>query len=215
MCGPLALALPGGAQRAQFLFGRLLYNAGRVCTYATLGFGCGLIGKTLALAGLQRWLSIFAGLVLVGWYVRSRRPGLFRALDGVVPRVLAPLKTAIVKQLRERALPALFIVGLLNGLLPCGLVYLALAAATATGTARDGAFSMIVFGAGTIPAMLAVSLCGRTLQMGIRMRFQRAVPALVLMIAMLFLLRGLSLGIPYLSPDLGAIAASGGDGCCR
>lgn len=209
MCGPLALALPGNANRSRFITGRLLYNAGRVVTYAALGAIFGLIGETLVLAGLQRGLSIAAGVILLGWLILRLRPGLFTSAQIFIPRLIAPLKTALAKQLRERSFTALFAVGLLNGLLPCGLVYLALAAAAATGTAANGALSMIVFGSGTIPAMLAVSLFGQTLHAGIRAKFQRAVPVFVAALAVLFILRGLSLGIPYISPDL-AVAHS----CC-
>lgn len=210
MCGPLALALPGNANRSRFVAGRLLYNAGRVITYAALGAVFGLVGETLVLAGLQRVLTIAAGVILLGWLIVRAKPGLLGRAQLIIPRLIAPLKTALAKQLRERSFPALFTVGLLNGLLPCGLVYLALAAAAATGTAADGALSMIVFGAGTIPAMLAVSLFGQTLHAGLRLKFQRAIPVLVATLAILFILRGLNLGIPYISPELG-VAHS----CCH
>ena len=215
MCGPLALALPVGMSRASFLAGRLLYNAGRLVTYAVFGAGFGLIGKTYVLAGLQRGLSIAVGVVLLGWLYARTRPGQFVFAQRIIPQLIAPLKMALAKQLRARALPSLFAVGLLNGLLPCGLVYLALAAAAATGTATDGALAMLVFGAGTVPAMLAVSLCGQPLHAGLRLRFQRAVPVLVAVLAVLFILRGLSLGIPYVSPDLSPPALASGQPCCH
>ena len=215
MCGPIALALPGGRQRARYLAGRLLYNSGRVCMYALLGAIFGYTGKALIMAGIQQGLSVAVGVIMLVWLVRYLCPGRLRALDGLIPRLIAPLKIAIGRNLRRHALPAFFMVGFLNGLLPCGLVYLALAAATATGSARDGAVAMVVFGAGTVPAMLAVSLCGPKLQSGIRARFQRLTPVLVAMLALLFLLRGLSLGIPYISPDLTAAATSGACACCH
>jgi uncharacterized protein len=210
MCGPLALALPGNPNRARFIAGRFLYNTGRVTTYVALGAIFGLFGETLALAGLQRGLSIAAGVILLGWLVLRLRPGLFSSAQLWIPRLIVPLKTALAKQLRARSQPALLAVGLLNGLLPCGLVYLALTAAAATGTAADGALSMLVFGAGTIPAMLAVSLFGQTLHAGLRAKFQRAVPVFVAALAVLFILRGMNLGIPYVSPELG-VAHS----CCH
>lgn len=214
MCGPLALALPvTSTNRARFIAGRMLYNAGRILTYAALGTLFGLVGKTLVLAGLQRGLSIGVGIVLLGYLVVRSNRGFFAGAQSFIPRLIAPLRIALGKQLRERSLTALFVVGLLNGLLPCGLVCLALAGAAGTGSAAQGALFMIVFGAGTAPMMLALSLFGKTLHAGLRLQFQRAIPALVTVLAVLFILRGMSLGIPYISPDLDAPAT--GHSCCH
>lgn len=214
MCGPLALALPvTSTDRTSFVAGRILYNAGRILTYALLGAIFGLVGKTLVLAGLQRGLSIGVGIVLLGYLVVRSNRKLFMGAQTFLPRLIAPLRAALGKQLRERSLTALFAVGLLNGLLPCGLVYLALAGAAGTGNAADGAIFMTAFGAGTAPMMLALSLFGKALHAGLRMQFQRAIPALVTVLAVLFILRGMSLGIPYISPDLDATA--GGHSCCH
>ena len=117
---------------------------------------------------------------------------------------------------REAALRStLLLFGLLNGLLPCGLVYAALAGAAATGGPLGGALFMAAFGLGTIPAMLAVSLAGRLITAPWRARFQRAVPVAMAVLAVLFIVRGLSLGIPYLSPDLSPEAVAGGRSCCH
>lgn len=213
MCGPLALALPStGTNRAAYVTGRVLYNVGRTLTYAALGALFGLVGQTLVFAGLQRGLSITVGLILLGWILLRGRGG---AVQNLIPRLVVPLKAALAKQLRERSLTALFVFGLLNGLLPCGLVYLALAGAAATGAALDGAVYMAVFGLGTTPMMLSLTLFGRSLHAGLRQKFQRAVPALVAVMAFLFILRGLSLGIPYVSPDLSEAAVKSGHSCCH
>lgn len=102
--------------------------------------------------------------------------------------------------------------GLLNGLLPCGLVYVACAGATATGHPWSGARYMLVFGAGTVPLMLAISLSGRLVPSALRLKLRQAVPICILLVAALLILRGLSLGIPYLSPDLSS--GPGGSSCC-
>ena len=91
-------------------------------------------------------------------------------------------------------------IGLLNGFLPCGLVYVALAGAITTGGWVMGGLYMVTFGLGTLPVMLAVSLAGRLLGTGFRTKLTRLVPIAGTVLAMLFILRGLSLGIPFVSP---------------
>jgi sulfite exporter TauE/SafE len=208
MCGPLALALPAaGRNRTTFFLGRLAYNAGRIATYCGLGIIFGLIGQSLLLAGVQRWLSIGLGAMLIAGLFASRK--LSAALP--VTRLVERLKGGMSALLRQRSLASLGVLGLLNGLLPCGLVYVACAGATATGSVLSGAEYMALFGFGTVPMMLAISLSGRLVPAAFRLRLLKAVPAAVGLLAALLILRGLALGIPYLSPDL----SSGAAGCCH
>jgi sulfite exporter TauE/SafE len=197
MCGPLALALPAtGNTRATFLAGRVLYNVGRLVTYAGLGAAFGLIGQTFALAGFQRWISLAAGTaILVGLFASSRF-----ALG--LPAITAVdwLKSSFGRLLQRRSLASVFLLGLLNGLLPCGLVYAAVAGATAIGSFVGGALAMLVFGLGTVPMMLGFSLLGPRLHTVLRFRLQRFIPASLAIVGVLLVLRGLALGIPYLSP---------------
>lgn len=199
MCGPLALALPAtGNTRALFLAGRLAYNAGRIVTYAAIGAVFGLLGQSLTLAGLQRWVSLGIGVaLLIGMLASSRFANGLPVVNAV-----GWLKTALGRLLQRRSLGAVFALGLLNGLLPCGLVYVAAATAAATGHFLSGLEAMVVFGLGTVPIMLAISLAGPKLQFALRLKLQRAVPFALTTVAVLMILRGLSLGIPYLSPDL-------------
>ncbi len=208
MCGPLALALPvTGRTRASFLAGRLAYNFGRIATYAFLGAVFGLLGHTIALAGLQRSLSITAGAaVLLGLIASSRR-----VLSLAGARAVGRLRSAFGPLLQRRTVPALFALGLLNGLLPCGLVYVACAGAVAAGSVPAAFLSMVAFGLGTTPMMLAAGLLGAKLQPSLRFRLGWLVPASLACVGVLLILRGLSLGIPYVSPDLSAGPAS----CCQ
>lgn len=204
MCGPLALALPDGGVRPTFIAGRVLYNFGRITTYALMGAAFGLLGQGFALAGLQRWVSLVIGAaILIGLIVSPR-------FANVVPvvRFVGWLKSALGGLLRRRALPSLFGIGLLNGLLPCGLVYVACAGATTTGTVLTGAQYMIAFGFGTVPMMLAISLAGTKLQFALRFRVQRLIPVSLALVGLLLLLRGMALGIPYVSPKLPAAPAA-------
>jgi len=199
MCGPLALALPHwGRGRGSFLAGRLLYNFGRIITYAGMGAMFGLLGLGVAMAGLQRWVSLTLGaVILAGVFVAPRFANRVPVARGV-----NWLKAALGSMLQRRAMPAMFGIGLLNGLLPCGLVYVACAAATATGDVLSGTRYMIAFGLGTVPMLLAITLLGTKLQFALRFKVQRLIPASLILVGMLLLLRGMALGIPYVSPKL-------------
>jgi sulfite exporter TauE/SafE len=207
MCGPLALALPPAGKTATgHAAGRLAYNGGRIVTYCALGLLFGLLGKTLLLAGVQRWLSIALGVALLVGLFASRQLALWRPMASLVERVKARMSFL----LRRRSWAALFGLGLLNGLLPCGLVYVAGAGATATGSLVHGAIYMAAFGFGTIPMMLALSLSGRLIPFSLRLRLLKVVPVAVFLLASLLILRGMGLGIPYVSPTL----SGGGASCC-
>jgi uncharacterized protein len=209
MCGPLALALPvTPAGGAAYVVGRVVYNLGRVLTYGMMGLVFGLLGKTVAVAGLQQWVSLGLGLVLLSGLVLGPRV----ALTGAVSKWVGGLKRRMGAQLRTRTLRALAVLGLLNGLLPCGLVYVACAAAATRGEVLAGVSYMVVFGLGTVPMMLGISLSGRLVQAGLRRVLSRAVPVTMALVAVLLVVRGLGLGIPYLSPDL---SGAGRGACCH
>ena len=208
MCGPLALALPAtGGNAAGYVAGRAAYNAGRIVTYCALGVVFGLLGKTLLLAGVQRWVSIGLGVALLAGLVTSQKLALGRPVTALVGQLRSRMSTL----LRHRSLPSLAALGMLNGLLPCGLVYVACAGATATGGLLAGLQYMAVFGVGTVPLMLAISLSGKLVPLSLRLQLRKAIPVSVFLLAMLLILRGMGLGIPYVSPDL----STGGDCCHR
>jgi hypothetical protein len=123
-------------------------------------------------------------------------------------RLVSRLKGAMAGLLRTRSLGALGILGALTGLLPCGLVYVACVGATATGGLLRGVEYMAAFGVGTVPMMLALGLSGKLIHASVRTKLVRLVPVSVCVLAALLILRGLSLGIPYVSPDLSAAGAS-------
>ena len=99
-----------------------------------------------------------------------------------------------------RSFSSLFFIGLLNGLLPCGLVYMAIAGAIGLGNVTEGSLYMILFGIGTIPMLLTISLAGNIMSLAVRKKINKLIPVMVVIVGLLFILRGLSLGIPYLSP---------------
>lgn len=206
MCGPLVLALPAADRSAQFFAGRFAYNSGRILTYSLLGAIFGWIGQSLVLLGVQRWLSIALGFVLLVSLFSSRRLGLLRPVTAIVDL----LKRKMGTLLRQRSLTSLLMLGLLNGFLPCGLVYVACAGATATNRLSSGLEYMALFGLGTVPMLLAISVSGRLVPPAWRVHLRKAIPVSIFIVASMLIFRGMGLGIPYLSPDL----AVAGHSCC-
>jgi len=206
MCGPLTLALPQGGPVPSYIAGRIAYNSGRIVTYSLLGLVFGLFGKTFLLAGIQQSVSIALGILLLIGLFASRKLALWRPVTFLVNGV----KKRMGALLRQRTFTSMTILGLLNGLLPCGLVYVAAAGATATSGILNGAIYMAVFGLGTLPMMLAISLSGKLVPFSLRLKLLKAVPVAVFLLATLLILRGMALGIPYVSPVLSSAHPS----CC-
>jgi sulfite exporter TauE/SafE len=207
MCGPLAMAVPGATLTpGKFTLSRIAYNLGRIVTYCILGLIFGAFGKTLLLAGIQRWVSIALGILLITGLFASRKLALWKPVTLLVNQ----LKSRMSALLRQRSLFSVTGLGLLNGLLPCGLVYVAAAGATATGHILNGAIYMAAFGAGTLPIMLAIGFGGKLVPLSLRFKLRAAIPVSIFLLGALLILRGMSLGIPYLSPNLAAA-----DSCCH
>ncbi len=196
MCGPLLLALPlDAAGKRQVLHQMLVYHAGRILTYAVLGILFGLLGHGLAMAGWQQGLSIAAGVILLGMALLAWR---FERLVTALPGFGAFtqwVKQSIGKLLRQNPNGSLFSIGLLNGLLPCGMVYAALAGAISTVGGVEGGMFMAVFGLGTLPLLLLVSVMGRSFSVLVRQKISFAQPILLTLVGLLLLQRGLHLDL--------------------
>ncbi|MFN7948054.1 MAG: sulfite exporter TauE/SafE family protein [Blastocatellia bacterium] len=203
MCGPLALALPRGSDaRRHLIVGRLLYNLGRVMTYALLGLLFGLLGSAARIAGIQQALSIATGTSILLWLLLPKRITQRAAAISGATGGIATLKGWFAPLFRRRGYTAQFLIGALNGLLPCGFVYIGLAGALAQPGIIQSAAFMALFGAGTFPAMFAVSLAPGFLSPNARLSIRRLLPVGTAIVAVLLIMRGLSLGIPYVSPKL-------------
>jgi sulfite exporter TauE/SafE len=209
MCGPLVLALPGGRDKSlpRRLFGRLAYNLGRTVTYAIMGLLAGAFGHVVQHVGLQQFVSILLGVLLLATVFLSSR----HAPAWVVQRITVPLQKALAGLLKRDGARGLFEIGLLNGLLPCGLVLAALAGASLQVGPLRGALYMALFGLGTTPLLFALSLGGLSLRSPrLRPVLNNIIPAVTCTVAVLLILRGLNLGIPFISPNLSTPGAS----CC-
>jgi sulfite exporter TauE/SafE len=202
MCGPIAIALP---LINQSWFSRtlsaLLYNFGRTVTYSAMGAVFGLLGTGFRLMGIQQWVSIAMGILMI---LSVIFPLVFRKhfqADGIISKWTSGLKSAFRKMFSKRSYSSLFVIGLINGLLPCGPVYtMAIAGAVVTGSVAGGALYMFVFGLGTIPIMLSLSLLGNMMSVKFRNIVRKIIPIVIVIIGILFILRGMNLGIKYISP---------------
>lgn len=199
MCGPIALALPNrGQSLLAKIIGRLLYNLGRILMYSALGVVLGIFGAGLKLAGLQQSISIAAGVMIIFMAVFTTNK-----IEQWLGNPFRLIRGGMVQRLfQSDSVSALFLIGLLNGLLPCGFVYVGLAGALATQDTMQGAVYMMCFGLGTTPMMFGVSMAGQFISLSMRSVIRRVIPYVAILIGVLFILRGLNLGISYISPKV-------------
>lgn len=158
MCGGLVTAC--GMRFGGGLSFSLTYNAGRILSYSFLGLLMGLIGKALIAAGLfgkfQGIVPIVAGslMVLIGLDLLGFVPkGLRKITSGLFPKALSD--KLIGNQLKKHH-PTTILLGIMNGLIPCGLLYAVGIKAAATADPVQGMLTMVAFGAGTLPALLLI-----------------------------------------------------------
>jgi uncharacterized protein len=204
MCGPLALALPvSNLSRSKQVLSVIFYNSGRVITYAMLGLLFGIAGRKLYLAGLQQWFSILAGSIMlilaIQYFIRKRQiqPSWMNGFHQVVQKLMQTC-------LQSKQIGMYVFLGMANGLLPCGMVYLAIAGALSTTEVYQSVLFMAIFGLGTLPAMLLLGILGLRADISFRKRIKQAMPFVIASVALLLILRGMNLGIPFISPHLAA-----------
>lgn len=201
MCGPIALALPlGRGGKGSLWLGRSTYNLGRIMTYASMGMIVGIMGEAVNLAGYQQGLSITLGIAILLSVVLQW--GHKYSLGQWANRGMLRLKKQMGRLLGDGHPKALFQLGLLNGFLPCGLVYMAMAGAAATGDVWQSSLFMVGFGLGTFPLMLGISLLGPLMPPKTRNALQPLILVFSFAFAILLILRGLGLGIPMISPEI-------------
>ncbi|MEQ8907809.1 MAG: sulfite exporter TauE/SafE family protein [Vicingaceae bacterium] len=203
MCGPIAFALPlDRSNQLKAVNGGFLYNLGRLLSYFSLGLLFGFVGYGFALAGFQRWISISVGAIMILSVVLGQLSESSRFHLPAYNLWIGRLKAELGKRFGKKSLTNLFSIGILNGYLPCGLVYMALAGATAAGGVLEGGVFMLFFGLGTIPLMLAVAVFGNQLKVSLFKQGRKFIPVFIVLIGSLFILRGMNLGVPFISPKL-------------
>lgn len=217
MCSPIALALPlQNTNKWTLLRSRLLYNFGRIVTYSLLGAVVGLMGRGITLTGTQQILSIVLGLLILTFLILPKKTSKSFSLIKPAQKFTAYLRKQFSKLFKKKTVSSYFLIGFVNGFLPCGLVYLALAGAIATGGFTDGILYMFLFGAGTLPIMLIISLSGNFIKPKLRtLIYKKMLPVFTFTLALLFIVRGLNLGIPYLSPKITKVGQDINVECCE
>ena len=201
MCGPIAFLLPLDRENNFKKFLQIfIYHSGRLFSYGIIGLAFGVVGKGFSLFGLQQQLSIIIGIfMLLLILIPKKKLGRFNP-ENAGFKVVNNLKNYLGKELKKKSPDTFFTVGFLNGFLPCGLVYMAVLGAIAGGTAVQGGLYMILFGMGTIPLMTSAIWISNLISVKSRKYIRRLIPVFIAIIAILFIVRGLGLGIPYLSP---------------
>ncbi|WP_282050417.1 sulfite exporter TauE/SafE family protein [Maribacter aquivivus] len=201
MCGPIAFMLPVDRTNNYKKFGQIfIYHFGRLMAYGLIGLIFGLLGKGLSIFGIQQKLSIGIGIIMIVIVLIPYKTFNKYNLSKPIYKVISKVKNQLGKELKKKSPDTFLTIGFLNGFLPCGLVYMALFGSIAMGDAFKGSLYMMLFGLGTLPLMTAAIYFSNLLKGGIRQKVQKAIPVFVVIIGALFILRGLGLGIPYVSP---------------
>lgn len=201
MCGPIAFMLPVDRTNSlKKVFQIALYHFGRLLAYSLIGLVFGILGKSLYIFGLQQQLSIAIGILMIIVVLIPYKTFSRYNFSKPLYKVIGKVKSALGKELKKKTPDTFLTIGFLNGFLPCGLVYMAVFAAIATGSLLEGSLYMVLFGVGTIPLMTTAIYISRFLKGSVRQHIQKAIPVFVIVIGALFILRGLGLGIPYISP---------------
>lgn len=201
MCGPIAFMLP--VDRTNVYRKALqiaMYHLGRLLAYSIIGLVFGLIGKSFSLFGFQQQLSVAIGVLMILFVIIPQHKLNQYNASKPIYKLISKVKTALGTALKKKTADTFLTIGFLNGFLPCGLVYMAVFAAIASGNPLNGGLYMAVFGLGTIPLMTTVIYLSNFLKNNARQKIQKMIPVFVIIIGLLFIIRGLGLGIPYISP---------------
>jgi uncharacterized protein len=202
MCGPIAMMLPVDRDNeAKKVLQILVYHLGRIVAYSSLGLVFGFLGKGFYLSGLQQQLSILVGILMIVFVIVPEKELAKYNFSKPIYKIIAQVKSSLGKQFKKKSFKSLFTIGLLNGYLPCGMVYVALFGSIAMQNIGVGVLYMVLFGLGTVPLMSLVVFISNFITMPVRSRIQKVIPFVTIAIGILFIIRGLGLDIPYLSPS--------------
>ncbi len=201
MCGPIAFVLPvDRSNNIKKFFQIFLYHFGRLLAYSSIGLFFGILGKSLNLFGIQQKLSILVGVLMIVLILIPNQTLNKYNFSKPIYKGVSKVKNALGAALKKKTPDTFLTIGFLNGFLPCGLVYMAVFGAIASGHILEGGLYMFLFGLGTIPLMTIAVYAGNFLKGKARRHIQKAIPVFIVVIGLLFIIRGLGLGIPYLSP---------------
>jgi sulfite exporter TauE/SafE len=203
MCGPIAMILPiQQAPPAEKLMKTVVYHLGHILVYAILGAIFGMMGKTFQLMGLLQTISIVFGALIIAGVIFPRIFAKFHFINRAHIKLNSFVHNTFGKLLKRKSALSLFMLGMMNGLLPCGAVYFALLGSLVYGGLLEGALFMAVFGLGTLPSMATVTYFASNISISLRSKFRKASPVILIIFGGLFIVRGMNLDIPLLSPKV-------------
>lgn len=201
MCGPIAFMLPVSRNNSFKKFLQIfLYHVGRLTAYGLIGLAFGLVGKSLYLFGIQQQLSIAAGILMIAVILIPTETFAKYNFSRPMYRIIGRIKSSLGTALKKKTPDTFLTIGFLNGFLPCGLVYMAVFGAIASGALLESGLYMVFFGLGTIPLMTMAVYFSSMLNGVVKRKISKLIPVFVVIIGMLFIIRGMGLDIPYLSP---------------
>lgn len=202
MCGPIAMMLPVDRNNpTKKVIQIMIYHIGRLSAYASLGLVFGILGKGFYMAGMQQNISIVVGVLMITIAIVPESLFMKYNFSKPVYKIISKVKSSLGSQFKRKSPDALFTIGLLNGFLPCGMVYAALFGAIAMQDVTLGVSYMLLYGLGTIPMMSAVVFISNIVSVPLRSKLQKIIPVVAVFIGILFIIRGLGLDIAYLSPS--------------
>ena len=177
MCGPIAMMLPvDRTNPAKKTTQIITYHLGRLTAYAIIGFVFGMFGQGLFIAGIQQQLSIFIGIAMILIVLIPEKNFANYNFSKPIFKLISKVKTTLGSQFKNKSYKSLFTIGLLNGFLPCGMVYVALFGAIAMQSISFGVLYMALFGLGTVPLMSSVVYLNSFLTLPIRNKIQKIIP---------------------------------------
>ena len=213
MCGPIVFALPIKKNNLLGVLQNIIYQFGRVFSYTFLGVVFGLMGKGLKLSGLQQNLSIILGCIMIlSVFVPQKK--IKKYTSKTVGLFLNKLKKIFGELFKNNSIVSFFIIGILNGFLPCGLVYVAIFNSIESADIIQGGWIMIAFGIGTIPIMFFATWFIKLIGVQLRNKILKFLPIFIVIIGLLFIVRGMGLKIPYLSPPEKSLEVNKNKKCC-
>jgi len=192
MCGPVLLVVMGGANSSRRAAGRaaLIYHTCRLSMYVLLAIPAGYAGRALALAGLGRVMAVVAGALLLVAATGSGGQRWMRPVSLAWSTVVICLGMKARTFTRQSPHFGYAVLGLVNGLIPCGLVYAAITTAAAVGSIAGSALFMSGFGLGTVPALLGVTIAAAAVPVTLRQRLRFVGPAVMAFAGLLLIGRG-------------------------
>ena len=210
MCGPLVTALESMSSPKRWSKNQWLHHSGRWMAYGVLGLAAGTIGQTLAAAGFQRWIILTAGVIML---LMALVPSMQHVGIRPIQQLSKTIRTHFSALMQSQRFAHRLMLGFLHGLLPCGLVYTAIAGAMATTDVLEGSLFMLVFGVATTPALVGVSHVTAWFKKRMSLISYKFIQVAMVVFAFLVLMRGANLGIPLLSPKINSPKAT--MECCQ